>query len=309
MAEKSTISLLVKIFAYLLLWPIFLLIWTWNKSNWSKRNKWLATAGIGVVFLFALISFSSNDSSKQPEKTAALNSQAEVLPKQENTTSTQTEATQVEELKTQPAEIANDQKEVFRVAHVVDGDTIKLDNGQVLRYIGIDTPETVDPRKPVQCFGKEASDKNRELVEGKEVRLEKDISETDKYGRILRYVYVGDTFINDYLVRQGYAHSYSYPPDIKHQDQFKQAEEEARNNKRGLWADDACKTETTAITAPATPTPSSSSNLGGTVAYSCNCSKTCAQMDCAEAQYQLKSCGCSRRDADKDGVACDADCQ
>lgn len=309
MAEKSTISLLVKIFAYLLLWPIFLLIWIWNKSNWSKRNKWLATAGIGVVFLFALMS-SGGNSAKEQGKTAALNSQTEVVLKQETAVPAQTEATQVEEQKAQPIEEAATNQETFKVAHVVDGDTIKLDNGQVVRYIGIDTPETVDPRKPVQCFGKEASDKNRELVEGKEVRLEKDISEKDKYGRILRYVYIGDTFINDYLVRQGYAHSYSYPPDIKHQDQFKQAEEEARNNKRGLWADNACKTETTTITpTPTTTTSSSSSNSSSAGAYACNCSKTCAQMNCAEAQYQLKSCGCSKRDADKDGVACDSDCQ
>lgn len=311
MAERSTLSLLVKIFAYLLLWPIFLLIWIWNKSNWSKRNKWLATAGIGVVFLLVLIGSSSSNSSKQLEKTAALNSQTEVVPKQEATTPAQTEATQAEEQKVQSTEEVVNNQEISKVAHVVDGDTIKLENGQVVRYIGIDTPETVDPRKPVQCFGKEASDKNRELVEGKEVRLEKNVSETDKYGRILRYVYIGDTFVNDYLVRNGYAHSYSYPPDVKYQDQFRKAEEEARSNKRGLWADNACKTETTATTTPAptTTTSPSSSNSSSTGAYACNCSKTCAQMDCAEAQYQLNSCGCSRRDADKDGVACDSDCQ
>lgn len=311
MAERSTLSLLVKIFAYLLLWPIFLLIWIWNKSNWSKRNKWLATAGIGFVFLLVLIGSSSSNSSKQLEKTAALNSQTEVVPKQEATTPAQTEATQAEEQKVQSTEEVVNNQEISKVAHVVDGDTIKLENGQVVRYIGIDTPETVDPRKPVQCFGKEASDKNRELVEGKEVRLEKNVSETDKYGRILRYVYIGDTFVNDYLVRNGYAHSYSYPPDVKYQDQFRKAEEEARSNKRGLWADNACKTETTATTTPAptTTTSPSSSNSSSTGAYACNCSKTCAQMDCAEAQYQLNSCGCSRRDADKDGVACDSDCQ
>lgn len=315
MAEKSTISLLVKIFAYLLLWPIFLLIWIWNKSNWPKNTKWLATAGMVVVFFFIILALDSNKETDQAYKDATLNSQGSSVQKQleagkqKDAEQAQADATQVAEQKTQPVAEAASNQETFKVVHVVDGDTIKLENGQVVRYIGIDTPETVDPRKPVQCFGKEASDKNRELVEGKEVKLEKDVSETDKYGRILRYVYIGDTFVNDYLVRNGYAHSYSYPPDVKYQDQFKKAEEEARNNKRGLWADDACKTETTAITAPATPTPSSSSNSGSAGAYSCNCSKTCAQMDCAEAQYQLNSCGCSRRDADKDGVACDSDCQ
>jgi micrococcal nuclease len=200
------------------------------------------------------------------------------------------------------------QEEIHKVVNVVDGDTIKLDNGEVVRYIGIDTPETVHPSKPVQCFGKEASQKNEELVLNKEVRLVRDVSETDKYNRILRYVYVEDVFVNDYLVRNGFAKSSSYPPDVKHQDQFKEAEEEARNNKRGLWADDACKTEPEPEPIKTTPvvktTPSDNSS------YSCDCSKTCSRMSsCAEAQYQLNVCGCSRRDGDKDGIACDADCQ
>ena len=122
---------------------------------------------------------------------------------------------------------AKSSDDTWKVSRVVDGDTIKLENGETVRYIGIDTPETVDPRKPVQCFGKEASGKNRELVEGREVRLVKDISETDKYKRILRYVYIGDVFVNDYLVRNGYAHASSYPPDVKYQDQFREAEQEA----------------------------------------------------------------------------------
>src|SRR4030042_2567140 len=79
------------------------------------------------------------------------------------------------------------------VTRVIDGDTIEIEGGQKVRYIGIDTPEKVDPRPSVQCYGKEAAAKNKELVEGKRVRLEKDVSETDKYGRLLRYVFVGDT--------------------------------------------------------------------------------------------------------------------
>jgi len=136
-----------------------------------------------------------------------------------------------------------------KVTRVIDGDTIEIGSGQKVRYIGIDTPETVHPDKTVQCFGAEASAKNRELVERKQVHLEKDVSETDKYGRLLRYVYVGDTFVNDYLLRQGYAHSSSYPPDIKYQDEFRQAEAEARENNRGLWA--ACQSGQLAASPPA----------------------------------------------------------
>ena len=126
-----------------------------------------------------------------------------------------------------------------RVTRVIDGDTIEVNLGGAtykVRYIGIDTPETVHPSEPVECFGKEASDKNSELVEGKIVRLEKDVSETDKYGRLLRYVWVGGIFVNDYLVRQGYAYAYTYPPDVKYAEQFAEAQIEARENNRGLWA-------------------------------------------------------------------------
>lgn len=127
-----------------------------------------------------------------------------------------------------------------KVVKVIDGDTIHLENGSVVRYIGIDTPETVDPRKSVQCFGKEASNENKKLVEGRLVRLEKDISEIDKYGRLLRYVWVIDDsgqeiFVNDYLVHEGFARSSSYPPDVKYQDQFRESERQAREENKGLW--------------------------------------------------------------------------
>lgn len=195
--------------------------------------------------------------------------------------------------------------QLAKVIKVVDGDTIEIEGGKKVRYIGIDTPETVDPRKPVQCFGKEASNKNKELIEGKEVKLEKDVSETDKYGRLLRYVYLGDTLINELLVKEGYAHASSYPPDIKYQDRFTRAEREARENNRGLW--EAC----TAPTPTPTPKPTTTTQIQQTQppsngSYTCNCSKTCTEISsCAEAQYQLGVCGCKQRDTDKDGIACD----
>lgn len=122
-----------------------------------------------------------------------------------------------------------------RVVRVVDGDTIELENGQKVRYIGVDTPEVKDPRKPVQCFGEAASEKNKELVLRKEIRLEKDVSETDTFGRLLRYVYVGDIFVNEYLVREGYAYAATFPPDVKHQAVLQEAQEIARQGKKGLW--------------------------------------------------------------------------
>jgi micrococcal nuclease len=133
---------------------------------------------------------------------------------------------------------------LFKVIKVVDGDTIEVEEASQsykLRFIGIDTPETVDPRRPVGCFGKEASAETKRLLEGKLVRLEKDISETDKFGRLLRYVYLPledgtELFVDDYLVREGYARVSTYPPDVKFVERLKQAEIEARENNRGLWS-------------------------------------------------------------------------
>jgi len=154
---------------------------------------------------------------------------------------------------------------LVKVIRVIDGDTIEIEGGERVRYIGIDTPETVDPRKPVQCFGVEASRKNKELVDGKEVRLEKDITDKDKYGRSLRYVWVGETLINLELVKQGFANSYSYPPDIKYQDDFVKAEQEARDAKRGLWGA-TCQENINATTPIAVP---SQTDTSASVSGSC----------------------------------------
>lgn len=138
----------------------------------------------------------------------------------------------------------DDNGKLIRVKRAVDGDTIELESGEKVRYIGINTPETVKPNSPVECFGKEASTKNKELVDGKLVRLKKDVSDKDKYGRLLRFVYLEDgTFVNDILVREGYAFVSTFPPDVAKADQFKQAEREARENVRGLWAQNTCNGE------------------------------------------------------------------
>ena len=126
------------------------------------------------------------------------------------------------------------------VERVIDGDTVALSNGERVRYIGIDTPETVHPGEKVQCLGKESSEKNRELVQGKNVMLVRDVSDLDRYGRLLRYVYVDDIFVNEQLVRSGFAYASSFPPDVAKQKIFEAAESEARQNKQGLWAEGVC---------------------------------------------------------------------
>lgn len=134
------------------------------------------------------------------------------------------------------AEPAVNQPTFSLVSRAIDGDTIELSSGDRVRYIGMDAPETVDPRKPVQCFGVEAAKRNRELVEGKSVRLEKDMSERDKYGRLLRYVFLADgTFVNLELVKEGYATAFTYPPDVKYSGEFVKAEADARAANLGLW--------------------------------------------------------------------------
>jgi endonuclease YncB( thermonuclease family) len=136
----------------------------------------------------------------------------------------------------------------YLVTKIIDGDTIQIsENGKIdgpkktVRYIGIDTPETVSPGDPIECFGKEAAAKNAELVLGKSVRLEKDISETDRYGRLLRYAYLdsnqGEIFINITLIQEGYASASAYPPDVKHRDEFREAEKIAREAHLGLWGE------------------------------------------------------------------------
>ncbi len=121
-----------------------------------------------------------------------------------------------------------------RVVRVIDGDTIEIAGGEHVRYIGIDTPETYSQAEP---YGPEAKAKNIELVEGKLVTLERDVSDTDKYDRLLRYVYVEGLFVNGEMVRLGYAEAVSYPPDTRYQWQLELLEAEAKAAKRGIWAE------------------------------------------------------------------------
>ena len=141
--------------------------------------------------------------------------------------------------------ISSQSAELALVKRVIDGDTIELNDGRKVRYIGIDTPELHHPTKGVQCFGKEAMEKNKELVEGKTIKMKRDVSETDRYKRLLRYIWVPSAssgqalFVNEFLVREGFAFQATFPPDVANTELFKQAAEEARINNKGLWS--ACK--------------------------------------------------------------------
>jgi len=211
-------------------------------------------------------------------------------------------------------------QQTFKVLKVVDGDTIVVDvrgKKETVRLLGIDTPETVDPRKPVQCFGKAASDKMKSFVTGKSVILVDDSTQgnRDKYKRLLRYVYLSDskrTFINGEMVKQGYAFSYrQYPTKLLNK--FNTFEKYAQEHNVGLWSSCALNVKPTGmqkinnITLP-TSAPAQSSPV-----YSGGGDKDCADFTThAQAQAYFTSKGGSasnnvdRLDNDHDGIACEA---
>jgi micrococcal nuclease len=221
---------------------------------------------------------------------------------------------------TQSLSIQAVKKGPYSVVSVVDGDTVKVSReGRTLtvRLIGIDTPETTDPRRPVQCFGAEASARAHELLDGSLVQLEFDPSQgsQDKYGRTLAYVYAGSTMVNQVLVEQGYAREYTYSQPYRYQAQFKSAEADARAAGLGLWSASTCNGDTTsAATDVAQPTPPVSSptqpaaQQPGTSAGSAgdlNCSDFATQPD-AQAVLNSDPSDPNGLDADGDGIACES---
>lgn len=216
------------------------------------KKKLTASAIFLLVFFTSLLLLSGN-----PQTNQLGNNQE----KKETTNVISYEDKETQE-SSLPSQKENSTSTGVLVTRVIDGDTIEIEGGQRIRYIGIDTPETSDPRTGVQCYGKEATSKNRALVEGKKVRLEKDVSETDKYGRLLRYVFIGDQLINEVLVKEGYAFSSPYPPDIKYQSKFDSAEKYARENDEGLWG--SCGF----VAGEKTTLPSSDCNIKGNISSS-----------------------------------------
>lgn len=211
-----------------------------------------------------------------------------------------------------------------KVVRVIDGDTFEIEGGQTIRLITTDTPETVHPSKPVECMGKEASAKTKELIEGKTVRLEKDVSETDRYGRLLRYVYLEDgRMLNEVLIQEGFANAVSYPPDVKYLDRLRAAEASAKSSKWGLWSGVCDKPvvqgDTTTqpapgkstapaqtTTAPKTTTQAAPKANCSANTYNCSDFSTCAE---AKAVFNQCSNDVHGLDRDQDGIPCDTLCQ
>ncbi|MCX7746035.1 MAG: thermonuclease family protein [Clostridia bacterium] len=143
-------------------------------------------------------------------------------------------------------------REKVTVTRVIDGDTFEIEGGRSVRLIGVDTPESVHPDQSKNTeFGKIASAFTKEKLGGKTVYLEKDVSDKDKYGRLLRYVYLEDnTFFNEYLIKEGMANPATFPPDVKYTDLFVKAQQYAKSNNKGLWAIDEQKTQKNPQTVP-----------------------------------------------------------
>jgi micrococcal nuclease len=134
------------------------------------------------------------------------------------------------------------QRDLRTVVRIIDGDTILLDGEERVRLIGIDTPETAHPNRPVECYGREASAFLRKIAQGRGVRLDFDQQRKDRYGRTLAYVYLKNgTFVNAAMLREGYAHAYTRFP-FRHMEEFRRLEHRAREEGRGLWGP-ACAAE------------------------------------------------------------------
>ncbi len=205
----------------------------------------------------------------------------------------------------------NTDRTFYKVDRVVDGDTIRVimnEKSVSIRLIGVNTPETVHPNKPVECFGKQASDFVKRLLSGEEVWLGEDSRTKDKYGRLLRYVYLNDdTLVNEVIISQGYGYENGYGSRYKKESQFKEAQADAEIHKRGLWADGACD----AKSAPLIVVEGSASLPASTIqcksnAYDCKSFKSQKR-----AQYVYDYCAkqngtdIHKLDGNKDGIVCE----
>lgn len=244
-----------------------------SRSNMSKKILFAVGGFIGLLFLVANVVLFDSIASQEP-KEQKVEEQTQQSPIVERTPEeiVAVPNTRVQGFAPPPASALQStpsQYQYYSVAAIVDGDTIKVrmnGNIETLRLIGIDTPETVDPRTPVQCFGKEASNKAKELLSGKRVRLELDVTqgERDKYGRLLAYIYREDgLFYNKYMIEEGYAHEYTYHIPYTYQTEFKAAQTSARTAQRGFWSPYTCNGDTASSASTATKTAPSTTQLAG----------------------------------------------
>jgi endonuclease YncB( thermonuclease family) len=340
----------------LLIWLIVLPLWIWGIRNIpyiKKKNKdrpklrRLLSISILFISIYALFSIAaiaysnsiipfntinstktvSIDNTTSPEEKNSPN--LNIIANPDYDTGDDKEAQDINKtIEVNKLILGNDNNtkdtKLFTVTAVVDGDTIKVNDLGTIRLIGIDTPETKDPRKPVQCYGEEASNKAKELLDNQEVYLEFDpASRIDKYGRTLAYVYRKDgLFYNAEMVKQGYANSYTKFPHPK-LEEFNQYQKESRDNNKGLWSQNTCNGDTSKAVAerlqaqinkpqkPSIPTPpniepitekkQSTKSASEYIPGSCDTlnEKGLGNFPKNDPNYRLS------RDRDEDGIACE----
>lgn len=262
---------------------------------------------------------------------------------EEKTGITPTQAPLEELSPTQPqqqTDNTNSDKQEVKVIRVIDGDTIEVSidgKTEKIRFIGVDTPETVDTRKTVQCFGEKASMVTKDALTNQTVWLESDSTQgdRDKYSRLLRYVWTDDGTVDfgKVLIATGFAYEYTYNTPYKYQSSYKQAQSDAEQGKKGLWADGACPitpivtksptavpTKVTIIKPTSIPTKTTTTSTSTSTSGSCKYSCSGPDRDCsdfsshAEAQAFFNCCGfTAENDPMKldstsvgDGVACES---
>ena len=212
-----------------------------------------------------------------------------------------------------PAASRSQDRVAAQVVRVIDGNTIEVEMGgrlYTVRYIGVDTPETGHPTKGAQPYGPEASERNRRLVEGRTVYLERDVSETDRSGRLLRYVYVDDAMANAVLVQEGLAQLATYPPDVKYVDDFLAFQRQAMDVGRGLWSLEGASDVEVSIGGLETNAPAGDQETVGGCdpAYPTVCiPPPPPDLNCGDIQFrgfQVLPPDPHRFDGDKDGVGC-----
>ena len=270
----------------------------------------LLTLFFGGAYVATLVS---------PSKPDQTQNQAESKSESENSSSVLSETTAVP---TPEQEITPKGQEA-QVIKVVDGDTLTISIGgknETIRIIGINTPEIVDPRKPVECFGQKASDKAKEQLNGKTVQLEADATqgELDKYNRLLRFVWLENGMVDfgAMMIQDGYAYEYTYNTPYTYQTKYKELQKEAEQNKKGLWADNACPVQTntsTNVTSSTAPSSKPTTSSSGQTTTTSSGDKDCKDFKThPEAQAYFNSKGGSpsnnvdNLDADHDGLACEA---
>ncbi|MFT5280962.1 MAG: micrococcal nuclease [Flavobacteriaceae bacterium] len=239
----------------------------------NKRFKIISLGLLAFLLLFILGSgpLAVEEKKESVFQSEILSDISNIETEQENDTehtSRKLEPQEDKEIKDEQEKQVDQEEKViekFLVDKVVDGDTIiilKNNEKVTIRFIGINTPESVHPRKGVECYGKEASLYLREKLTGSWVSLEYDESQgiLDKYNRTLAYVRLGDENINKTLISLGYAHEYTYKTPYIYQSEFKTEEEKAQREGRGLWASDTCNGKLSSSESPSSETPKKENN-------------------------------------------------